>query len=79
MGAGVGSDTDSGSNGASGLKSAVHGHTEDIINVVGQALGVEKGAFLVVVHGELATGHLDHAVVDSLVGDEHCLVVGILD
>lgn len=46
---------------------------------MGEALGAEDSTFLVVVHGESSTGHLDHSVVDGLIGNENSLVVGVFD
>lgn len=67
------------SNDGSWLKSAVSDHVEHINNVVGKAVGSEVGAFLVVIHFEFTSRHLDHTIVDSLICIEDGFIVGLLD
>lgn len=40
---------------------------------------MEVGLFLVVLHFEVSSGHLDDSVVNSFVGIEDSLQVGVLD
>lgn len=71
--------SDVGSNDGSGFKSAVSHHVEDVDNIVGKAVSLEVGAFLVVVHFEFTAGHLNHTVVDGFVCVQNGFIVGLLD
>jgi hypothetical protein len=71
--------SDVGSNDRSGLKSAVSHHVEDINNIVGKAVGLEVGVFLIIVHFEFTTGHLNHTVVDGFISVQDGFIVGLLD
>jgi len=66
-----------GKNGA-GLESNVDHHLEHIDRVVLDAVATEVSTLLVVVHLHSTTGHLDHAVVDSLIGVLEGLEVRVL-
>lgn len=67
------------SNDGSWLKSAVSDHVEDINDVVSKAVSSEVSAFLVVVHFESTSRHLDHTIVDGFVCIEDGFIVGLLD
>ena len=67
------------SNDRSWLKSAVSDHVEDINDVVSEAVGSEVSAFLIVVHFESTSRHLDHTIVDGFVCIEDGFIVGLLD
>ena len=73
----LGSGNVGGENG-SGLKSNIDHHLEHINDVILDAVSSEEHSFLVVVHGHVTTRHLDHAVVDGLVGVLEGLQVGVL-
>lgn len=62
----------------SGLKSAVDHHLEHVSDVVFDAVALEVGLLLIVVHGHVTTGHLDHTIVDGLVSVLEGLQVGVL-
>ena len=62
-----------------GLEGAVNHHLEHVCNVVLDAVATKVGALLVVFHGHVATRHLNHSVVNGLVGVFECLEVGILE
>lgn len=70
--------SDVGSKDGAGLKSNIDHHLEHINGVVLDAVAAEVGALLIVVHLHGTTGHLDHAVVDGLVGMLERLEVGVL-
>lgn len=61
-----------------GLEGGVSDHGEDVDNVVSEAGGAVVGVLAVVVHLELAAGHLGDAVVDGLAGVYGRLEVGVL-
>ena len=60
------------------LKSDIDHHLEHINDVILDAVSSEEHSFLVVVHGHVTTRHLDHAVVDGLIGVLEGLQVGVL-
>jgi len=60
------------------LKGDIDHHLEHVDNIVLNALSLEVDSLLVVIHGHVSTGHLDHAVVDGLVGVLQGLEVGVL-
>jgi hypothetical protein len=62
-----------------GLKSNVNHHLEHVNGVVLNAVTAEVHGFLIVVHGHVTTGHLDHAVVDGLVSVLQGLKVSVLE
>jgi hypothetical protein len=62
----------------SGLKSAVDHHLEHIRDVVFDAVSLKVHSLLIVVHGEVSSRHLDHSVVDGLVGVLKSLEVSVL-
>lgn len=62
----------------SGFKSAINHHLEHVSNIVLDAVTSEICAFLIILHLHVTTGHLDHTVVDSLVGVLEGLQVGVL-
>jgi hypothetical protein len=51
-----------------GLKSEVDHHLEHIDGVILDAVASEVGALLIVIHLHGTTGHLNHAIVDGLIG-----------
>jgi hypothetical protein len=67
------------SNDGSGFKSAVSHHVEDIDDVVLEAVGLEVGVFMIIVHFELTTRHLNHTVVDGFISVQDGFIVGLLD
>ena len=60
------------------LKGDIDHHLEHVDDIVLDAVSSEVGSFLVVVHLHGTTGHLDHTVVDGLVGVLEGLQVGVL-
>lgn len=62
-----------------GLKGTVSENLEHIDSIVLNAVSLEVHALLIVVHGEVTTGHLLDTVVHSLVGMLESLEVGVLD
>mmetsp|Transcript_16169 Transcript_16169/g.19205 ORF Transcript_16169/g.19205 Transcript_16169/m.19205 type:complete len:200 (+) Transcript_16169:937-1536(+) len=70
---------DVGSEDGAGFEGAVNHHLEHVGDIVLDAVGLEIGALLIVLHLEVATAHLDHAVVDGLVGVLESLEVGVLE
>lgn len=79
VGVGVLFDADGGSDCGSGLEGTVGHHVEDVDDVVGQAVGLEVGVFLVVFHLEVTSRHLDHSVVDGFVCVEDGFIEGVFD
>jgi hypothetical protein len=69
---------DVGSKDWTGLKSDVNHHLEHVNDVVLDAVTLEVHRFLVIVHLHVTAGHLDHTVVDSLVGVLEGLEVSVL-
>lgn len=67
-----------GSQDRSGFKGTIYHHLEHVSHVVLNAVTLEVGALLVVIHGHVTTGHLDHSVVDGLVGVLQGLKIGVL-
>lgn len=67
------------SNDGSGFKSAVSHHVEDIDDVVLEAVSLEVGVFVIIVHFELTTRHLNHTVVDGFISVQDGFIVGLLD
>lgn len=63
----------------SGFKGTIDHHLEHVSDVVFDAVTSEIGALLIVLHGHITTGHLDHTVVDGLVGVLKGLQVGVLE
>ena len=61
------------------LKSAVDHHLEHVSDIVLDAVASEVGALLIILHLHVAAGHLDHTVVDGLVGVLEGLQVGVLE
>lgn len=45
------------------FQSAIGHHTENVHNIVGEARSFPVGGFLIVFHGEISTGHLDHPAI----------------
>mmetsp|Transcript_13721 Transcript_13721/g.21499 ORF Transcript_13721/g.21499 Transcript_13721/m.21499 type:complete len:490 (-) Transcript_13721:95-1564(-) len=62
-----------------GLESEVDHHLEHIDDIVLDAVTLEVGLLLVEVHGHGTSGHLDHTVVNGLVGVLEGLQVGVLE
>ena len=60
------------------LKSDINHHLEHINDIVLDALSLEVGSFLIVIHGHGTTGHLDHTVVNGLIGVLKSLEIGVL-
>lgn len=71
--------SDLGGDDGSWLESAIGDHGENVNDVVGEGGSVEVGLFLVVLHLEVSSGHLDDTVVDGFVGVEDGLQIGVLD
>lgn len=71
--------SDLGGDDGSWLESAIGDHGENVDDVVGEGGSVEVGLFLVVLHLEVSSGHLDDTVVDGFVGVEDGFQVGVLD
>jgi len=67
-----------GSEDRAGLEGNIDHHLEHVDNIVLDAVTSEVSSFLIVVHLHISTGHLDHTVVDSLVGVLEGLQVGVL-
>ena len=61
------------------LKSTVNHHLEHVSDIVFDAVASEISALLIIFHLHVTTGHLDHAVVDGLVGVLQGLQVGVLE
>jgi len=57
-----------GSENTAGLKSDINHHLEHINDVVLDARASEVSLLLVIVHLHVTATHLDHTVVDSLIG-----------
>ena len=70
---------DVGSNDGSRFKGAVSHHVEDINNIVGKAVSLEVGVFLIIVHFEFTAGHLNHTVVNGFISVQDGFIVGLLD
>jgi hypothetical protein len=49
-----------------GFEGTVRHHIENIYNVVLETVSFIKSDFMVVVHGELASTHLDHSIIDLI-------------
>lgn len=62
-----------------GFKSDINHHLEHVDGVVFDAVATEVHRLLVVVHGHVTTGHLDHTVVDGFVGMLKSLEVSVLE
>lgn len=62
----------------SGLESDINHHLEHVNNVVLDAVSLEVGALLIEVHLHVTTRHLNHAIVNGLVGVLKSLKVGVL-
>ena len=60
------------------LKSTIDHHLEHVGHIVLNAVASEVGALLVIFHLHITSGHLDHTVVDSLVGVLQGLKIGVL-
>lgn len=58
-------NTDRGGDNRAGLESAISHHSEDISSIMGEAVGLPVLGFLVVIHLEAATGHLNHTAEHS--------------
>lgn len=71
--------SDVGSDNRSGLESAVSHHSEDVNGIMRQAVSLPVNVLLVVIHSEISSRHLNHSVVDGLVGVEDGLVESVLD
>ena len=61
------------------LKSNINHHLEHVNNVVLNAVALVVHSLLIEVHGHSTSGHLDHTIVDSLVGVLEGLEISILD
>lgn len=68
-----------GSEDRTGLQRDIDHHLEHVNGVVFEALALEKGALLVIVHCHVAARHLDHAVVDRFICMLECLQVSVLE
>jgi len=68
----------SGENG-SWLEGDINHHLEHIDDIVLDAVSLEIGSLLVIIHGHGSTGHLDHTVVNCLVSVFKGLKVSILE
>jgi len=60
------------------LKSNINHHLEHVNNIVFNALSLEIGSLLIVIHGHGTTRHLDHTIVDSFIGVLEGLQIGVL-
>ena len=60
------------------FKRTVNHHLEHVGHIVLNAVSSEVGAFLVILHLHVTAGHLNHTVVDSLVGVLQGLKIGVL-
>ena len=60
------------------LKSDINHHLEHVNGIVFNALSLEIGSLLIVVHGHGTTGHLDHTIVDGFIGVLEGLQIGVL-
>ena len=69
---------DVGSHDGSWLEGAVNHHLEHVSDVVFDAVALEISALLIVFHLHVTAGHLDHTVVDGLIGMLECLEVSVL-
>ena len=70
---------DVGGKDTAGLESDINEHLEHVDDVVLDAVTLEVSGLLVIIHSHGAAGHLDHAVVDSLVGVLQRLEVRVLE
>jgi hypothetical protein len=61
-----------------GFEGTVSDHTEDIDDIVREAMGTVVAALSGVVHLEGTTRHLGDSVVDSFAGVDGCLEIGVL-
>mmetsp|Transcript_24358 Transcript_24358/g.21510 ORF Transcript_24358/g.21510 Transcript_24358/m.21510 type:complete len:246 (-) Transcript_24358:115-852(-) len=61
------------------FKSAISHHVEDINDIVLEAMSLEVSTFLIIIHFEVTTRHLDHTVVDGFVGVKEGLVISVLN
>jgi hypothetical protein len=60
------------------LKSNINHHLEHVDNIILNTVALEVGALLIEVHLHVTTRHLDHTVVDSLIGVLKSLKVSVL-
>ena len=63
----------------SGFEGEIDHHLEHVNGIVLDAMSLKVGALLIVIHGHITTGHLNHTVVDGLVGVFQSLKVGVLE
>lgn len=61
-----------------GFQGTVNQHRSDVDHVVTETVGLQVSLFLVIVHLDTASTHLDHPVVDCLVGPEGSLQESVL-
>jgi hypothetical protein len=78
VGLGIFIDADVGGYDGPRLEGTVNYHREHIYNVVSQARSPPVSALSIVVHVEIAAGHLMNAIVHSLISVEHRFHVGVL-
>lgn len=79
MGLGVLRSGNVSSHDRSWLKGDIDHHLEHINGIVLDAVTLEIGSFLIIIHGHGATRHLDHTIVDSLIGMLKSLEISVLE
>lgn len=66
-----------GSHDTAGLKSNIDHHLEHVRDIILDAAALEERSLLIVIHLHITSAHLDHSVVDGLIGMLKCLKIGV--